>query len=191
MKYKKNFLTIIANLATITLLALAPSLAKAGAFELGFGFSFNRSTYSQGYNFTRRWSTTLGYHFSERSGIELGFQDIIDRTVIKDYEDTTFHDRIFSANWVQSFFPKEFPIQPYVKLGIGQLNRDATGFYYNGLAAPPSEVDSLTGILGVGLRIHITKLFSIRSELSSYLVGGRLNTYKDNIALSVGLSFFY
>ena len=165
--------------------------ANAGAFELGFGFSYSISNYGEdSFSWTRRWNSTLGYHFTQTSGIELGFQDSVSRTKYKSIEDTTFHDRLYSLNYVQAIFPRTFPIQPYFKIGAGQLNRDAYGVYWTG-DTPPAEVDSLTAVLGFGMRIYVNKNFNIKMEVTSYLPGAKLSTFKDNLSFNIGSSIFF
>lgn len=189
MNSKKKRIVAGAAMAAGLILALIPSSALgAGGFEISTGFSFSRSQYNnQDFSWNRRWGASLGYNLTETSEIEISFQDVVDRTRIVNYEDTTFHDRIYSANWLQNLVGKSYFVQPYVKGGIGQLNREATGSYANG-AAPASRVDSLTAILGGGLRIYLTRSFAIRSEVSSYLTGARIKTWKDNVAYTLGVS---
>ena len=175
------------------LLTLVSSVSSswAGAFEFSLGLYYNRSNYSNdSYNWSRRWGSSLGYRFTELSQVEFSFSDTMDRTKITNYEDTTFHDQVYSLNWVQSLMNKNQPVQPYVKVGVGQLNRRATGNYAGG-ASPPSEVDSVTVVLGGGLRIYLTHTFAIRSEFTSYLTGGALSTWKDNIGATIGLSLYF
>jgi len=182
---------IIGLVFFVCLLAFTPKQAAAGAVEFSFGFSFNKSNYSgSSYSWTRRWGTSIGYYFGPTSQIELAYQDVTDRSKIVGYEDTTFHDKIYSVNLVQELMPKKFPVQPYVKAGVGQLNRSATGMYAWG-ASPPLKVDSITGVLGAGLRIYITRTFGIRSEATTYLAGGAINKWKDNVGFTVGASFFF
>jgi hypothetical protein len=167
-----------------------PRLAAAEV-ELSIGGSFSRTNYSDvDYTWNRRWGVSAGYYFTERSGIELAFQDIVDRSRIAGYEDTTFHDMVYSANWNQAFTGRKFPVQPYVKIGIGQLNRDASGTYANG-AAPPITQDQLTGVLGAGVKIFLTQSFGIRAEATTYLAGGNLGKWKDNFGLTFGTSFYF
>ncbi len=171
--------------------AFMPKEAGAGAFELSSGFSFSRSNYTESnFNWSRRWGFGFGYYFSEHSELEFAFQDAVERTKILGYEDTTFHDQIYSLNWVQGLLGKNFPIQPYIKIGIGQLNRDGNGTYLGGIT-PPLKVDSLTGVLGAGLRLYLTKTFGIRFEGTSYLAGGSIKNWEDNIALSSGISYYF
>src|SRR5579885_519916 len=155
---------------------LLPGTLYAGVFELSAGFSYNHSNFSDtDYEWSRRWGASFGYHFNENSEIELSFQDVYDRTMISGFEDTTFHDQIYSVDWVQSFAAKDSWFEPYVKVGIGELNRDASGSYSGGLV-PPAVLDEVTGILGAGLKLHITKGFGLRFEATTYLTNGMLST---------------
>lgn len=187
---KKLFLSFS---AALLMLAVMPRNALAGRFELAAGFSFSQSDYGNGdYQWSRRWTGSFGYHFSDRSEIELAIQDVVNRTSISGYEDTTFHDQIYSINWVQSLLGKDYLLDPYFKIGAGQLNRTASGTYYSlGGASPASEVDEITAILGLGLRIGITQVFGIRAEADTYLTGGNINTWKNNTSLLVGLSIYF
>lgn len=189
MRYRFKLSSV---LLFVGILACCGTPASAGVFEISLGCSYNRSNYSdRDYSWSRKLGAGIGYHISEKSQIELAFQDIFDRTKIDGYEDTSLHDRIYSLNWVQSLIGKNFPIQPYVKIGIGQLNRDAEGTYLGGNASPPVQMDSVTVVLGAGLRLYVLKNFAIRSEATSYLTGGNIRTYKDNVSLSVGASFYF
>lgn len=180
----------VVSLVLVLLISMLPLQAVAGAFELSAGFNFNRSNYTASdYSWTRRWGASIGYHFTDTSEVEIAFQDITDRTSIRNYQDTTFHDQVYSANWVQAFAGKNAAIQPYIKVGIGQLNRDASGSYANG-ASPPLLVDSLTGVLGAGLRLYLTRGFGIRAEGTTYLTGASIGTWQDNFSVSFGVSLF-
>jgi hypothetical protein len=163
----------------------------AGTFEFSGGLSYSKSTFSDdSYEWNRRWGLSVGYYFFTVSEVELSFQDVTTRTKITGYQDTPFHDQIFSINWVQTCAPKDFPVQPYLKLGVGQLNRDAQGSYAGG-AAPPLGLGQITVVLGVGLRVSITKHVALRGEGTSYLVGGSLKSWADNFGLTFGASFYY
>jgi len=165
--------------------------AIAGPIEVSLGGSYNQSNYSENsYAWQRKWGASIGYFFSEMTEIELGYQDVFDRTNIQGYGNTSFHDVIFSANISQTFAPKTWPVQPFGKVGFGQLNREASGSYASG-ASPPAIVDSLTGILGIGCRVYLTKTFGIKSEATSYLTGGAIATWKDNIAITFGVSAYF
>ena len=174
-------------------LALAFSgVANAGYFEVSSGFSFNRTDYGSGnYNWTRHWGANLGYHFWDTSEIELSFADSFDRTMIANYEDTSFHDRTYSVNWVQAFAGRESILQPFVKAGIGQLNRDASGMYYAVGMQPPASLDSVTVIAGAGIKVRLNHSFSLRGDATTYLTGGAISTWRDNVSVTAGVSFYF
>lgn len=171
--------------------AFFPRETLAGFFEYSLGFNYSRSEYSGGsYSWSRRWGTSLGYNFSDSSSIELAFQDNFDRNHYANYEDSFYKDRVYSVNWVQNLFGKQYAIQPYFKLGVGQLNRKATIINILG-QQQISEQNSVTGVIGMGTRIFLTKTFAIRLEGTSYLSGGRIKTWRDNLALSIGGSIYF
>jgi hypothetical protein len=166
---------------------LSSSEARANTIEVSAGFSFNRTNYSPGnFSWTRRLGGSLAYKFSALSSIEVAVQDVYDRTKIENFEDTYFRDKIYSVNWVQNLFTFA-SIQPYFKVGAGQLNREAGGQYANG-ASPNPRTDSVTAVIGAGTRIYVTRGFGIRIEAMSYLTGGAISTYRDNVGLTIGAS---
>jgi hypothetical protein len=173
------------------LILLFPSAASAKAFEISGNFSFSKNSYGNaGYEWTRRWGASVGYTFWGVSEFEISVEDVTYRTVITNYQDTTFHDQIYSFDLVQSFTSKEAFLQPYVKIGIGQLNREASGTYSGG-SSPPAIYDALTVIAGVGLRIFIVKNFGLRAEALTYLTGGAISTWQDNVSFNGGVSIYF
>ncbi len=171
--------------------SLLPRSVFAGDWEFSLGFFYNKSTYSESsYSWTRRWGASVGYYFFARSQIEFAFQDSFTRTYVEGYENTQFRDRVYSLNWVQSFADKNATFQPYVKGGVGQLNRDADGTYAGG-ARPTQRVDSVTGVLGAGFRFYILKNLALRTEATSYLEGGAISKWSDNFSLTIGASVYF
>ena len=168
---------------------VSPRLSHAGRFEVSMGGNFGRSDYGSGsFSWSRRYGGSFGYRYSELSAVEFSYQDVTDRTFIAGYQDTTFHDMIYSVDWTQSIFLRSFGFDPYYKLGVAQLNRDATGSYVNG-ATPTAQLDSLSGLIGFGLRLRLTPTFSIRAEMNSYLQGAKISTWRDNTGASLGSLF--
>ena len=138
----------------------------------------------------RRLGASIGYYFWALSEIEFSVQDVLYRTKISTVEDTTFHDQIYSVGWVQSLTSKQSGFQPYLKLGVGQLNREASGTYWSG-GNPPTIYDSLTVVMAAGLRIYVLKTLALRGEGTSYLTGGMLSTWKDNFSVNGGVSIYF
>ena len=177
-----------------SLLALSHLLsfdARAGRFEMSAGGNFGRSDYGDGsYNWSRRWGSSFGYRFSESSSLEVSYQDVVERTLINGYQDTTIHDRIYSLDCTQSLFGRGSLVDPYVKLGVAQLNRDATGIYAMG-GSPAAQLDALSGLVGLGVRIRLTPALGLRGEVSSYLQGARISTWQNNTGATAGVSFYF
>lgn len=188
---RKNKNKIWVFLAVTLFSVLVPAASHAGSIELSVGFNFSQSQFAnESYSWTRRWGLSAGYYLGETTEIELSYQDVTERNVITNYEDTTFFDKIYSASVNQSLLGKTSPIQPYVKAGFGQLNRDAQGTYYFA-PVPYSQIDSLTGVIGVGARLYFTRAIALRAEATSYLAQGMISKWQDNVATTIGLSAIF
>jgi hypothetical protein len=165
--------------------------ASAGVFELGGAFSYQRSNYNAGsYSIVKSFSTSLGYYFTEDSELEFMYQDTNTRNYVKDAQDITYRDRTYSMNLLYYLFDKETAIRPYFRVGLGQLNRDATGSYAGGYA-PPGRLDQVSVIGGIGLKMRISNRFGFKAEATSYLTGGNISTWQDNVLLNFGGSFYF
>lgn len=172
------------------LLLQGTAAAAAGVFELSASASFGMSYYGPDYyTWTRHWGASFGYYVGTQSEIEVSFQDVTNRAKTGS-QDTTFHDQVYSIQWVQTLVPKTFFIQPFAKLGIGQLNREANGSYANG-AVPPLIYDSLTGVVGAGFRIYIYGPTALRMDATTYLADGQLSTWQDNFNVTTGISIYF
>jgi hypothetical protein len=181
-------LILIVAIATSSGIFFTPALA--GMFESGGSLGYQRSNYGGGsFTWTRRYSATFGYYFTQDSQVEFMYQDSTTRTFVKDVQDVQFRDRVYSINLVHQFFRNE-RISPFIRAGIGQLNRDASGTYQGGFSPPP-RVDSVTGILGAGIKIRVTQGFSLKVDATTFLAGGAIGTWNDNFAVSFGASVFY
>lgn len=177
-------------LLSISLFFYSSSLF-AGYFDVSGGFNFSRSSYANNsYSWTRKLGGSIGYHLTEFVTFEGSYQDSYDKNHYTDYEDSTYHDRVYSLNWVASFFGKEELFQPYTKLGIGLLNRDAMVVDSVG-RTQESKTDSITWVIGLGFKIKLTQTLALRLEGTSYLSGGQIKTYKENFATTIGASFYF
>ncbi len=180
---------LILNFVWATFAFVIP--AHAGVMEFSVGGSYSRTNYgAAGYSWTRRVGTSLGYYFLELTQLEFSVDDTIERSEIKDYQNTTFHSRTFGVNLVQQILGRQSFFQPFLKVGVGQLNREGSGTYAGG-GSPNAIVDSVSGIVGAGMKLYITRTISIRAEATSYLQGGDINKWRDNISVSTGLSFMF
>jgi len=183
---------IIGDVLLIYSLFLLPTSAAAGVFELSAGYSYSLNYYSESdYEWKVSYSSSLGYHLTDKTEVEVEFQDTTDTTSIAGFQDTTFHDQMYSVDWVQSLTGKDFFIQPFFKLGVGELNRTATGSYGFGVAAPPAIEDDLSAILGAGFRLFFTRTFGLRADATTYLTNGAIWSWQQNFSIQTGLSIYF
>lgn len=186
MKYKWMLVFLLSSLV-----AVQHRNSEAGVFEISGSFSYYRSNFSPiDYTWKRRLGFSFGYYFTETSEVQVSLQDVFDKTFVTGAQDTEFHDQIYSLDWVQSFVGRDAVVQPYVKLGFGQLNRTATGTYANG-GQPPAIYDALTIVMGAGIKLYVTKSFGIKGEATTYLSGGNIRTWQDNLSFSIGTSVYF
>ncbi len=185
---KKSFGLI---LIVLSLLVAQSTPAFALGFDVSLAASYSRSNFGpKSYSWTRRYSMGIGYMLLPVTELEFSYQDVAYRNKIANTEDTLFQDKIYSLNIVQYLASRKFPVQPFLKLGFGQLNRDASGTYAGGYR-PVARYDALTAIIGAGLKIFLTRSFSVNGEATSYLTGGRISSWKDNVGANLGTSFYF
>jgi hypothetical protein len=165
--------------------------ARADYWEFSTGFNYSKSTYSgDSYTWNRRLGASLGYNFSDSSTIEVAYQKSFERDHYEGFEDSFYDDQVYSVNLVWNILGRNARIQPYAKVGIGQLNRDAEVYDSSG-RSQIQHLDQVTGVLGAGLKLYLTKTFAIRMEGTSYLSGGKISTWEDNFGATFGVSLYY
>lgn len=175
----------------VTLFLIGTSAAKADYWELSSGLSYSRSQYSGGsYAWNRRLGGSIGYNFTDSSTLEIAAQKSYERNHYEGFEDSTYEDQVVSMNMVWNILDKKATIQPYIKVGVGQLVRNASISNSSG-QSQLQELQQLTGVLGAGFRLYITKATALRVEGTSYLSGAKLHTWKDNFGMTFGISLYY
>jgi hypothetical protein len=181
---------ILTRLALVVL-AILPVAAQADYWEFSSGASYTRSKYPGGsYSWSRKFGGSIGYNFTDSSTVEFGYQKSRERNHYEGFEDSFYDDQVYSVNWVQNLLSKQAVIQPYFKLGVGQLIRKAS-IYDNLGRSQIQSLSQITGVAGGGFRIYLTKTFAIRLEGTSYLAKGKLNTWKDNFGMTFGASIYF
>ncbi|MCC7440441.1 MAG: outer membrane beta-barrel protein [Bdellovibrionales bacterium] len=185
-------LAVLAWAALAAVGALAPAPAEAqGLWEYSLGFSFQRSNYSdESFAWVRRWGTSLGYQFSNHSAIEVSYQDVYQKTYLHEQQDTRLYDRILSANWVLNITPRDALIRPYFKVGGGHLWRDTSSKYASGDEVV-GTYDSLSAIIGLGVKWYVAGQVAVRAEAGSYLEGANIATWEDNVSINLGFSVYF
>ena len=166
----------------------------AGVFELGSGWSYRRSSYNSGsYTSMTSWNASLGYFFTQDSEVEFLYQDSSNSEYVPSIQDLQYRDRVYSLNFVYHLLPEGSSFRPFFRAGLGQLNRDATGTYFGGSGSyhPPGRLDQVTVIGGIGFKARLTSQVGLKAEATSYLTGGSISTWQDNVVISVGGSIYF
>ena len=172
-------------------LGLFSTSVKAGVFELGGTASYNHNSYNGGtVTWTRSYTANFGYFFTADSELEFSYQDSTNEEKVPGVQDITYRDRVYSINFLYHFFDETSAFRPYLRAGVGQLNRDATGWYQGGYS-PAGRLDQVTVIGGIGLKVKIYSRFSLKAEATTYLSGGSISSYRDNVSLNIGGSIYF
>ena len=175
----------------VALCTLFSSSAHAGVFELGGTFSYQHNTYAGGtFTWTRMYTASFGYYFTADSEVEFSYQDSTNETYEPSVQDITYRDRVYSFNFLYHLLDEKDWFRPYFRAGLGQLNRDATGWYQGGYS-PAGRLDQVTVIAGIGFKAKIVSQFSFKAEATTYLSGGSVSSWKDNIQINIGGSYFF
>ncbi len=175
------------------LVLFSGTVAEAGVFEIGAGYSYRHSTYNSGsYTSMKSWNGSLGYYFTQDSEVEFLYSDSTNAEYVPNVQDIQYRDRVYSLNFVYHLFAEGSAFRPFFRAGVGQLNRDATGIYYSTTSySPAGRLDQVTVIGGIGFKAKLSGHFGLKAEVTSYLTGGSISTWQDNVAVSVGGSFYF
>src|SRR5262249_19773142 len=106
-------------------------------------------------------------------------------------EETTYRDQVYSFNWVQNLVSTKWIIQPYFIIGGGRLQRKYTVELPDIPFTQESTQNVITGTGGFGLRIFLTRSMALKGEVKTYVPNFQFAKWKDDEALSVGLSWTF
>jgi hypothetical protein len=178
-------------LALLGIFSIFSSSAEAGVFELGGAFAYNHNAYAGGSEtWMRSYTATFGYYFTADSEVEFSYQDSTNEDFEPLVQDITYRDRVYSINFLYHLAEENATFRPFCRAGLGQLNRDMTGWYQGGYT-PGGRLDQVTVIGGLGVKAKIVGRFSLKAEVTSYLSGGNISSWKDNITINIGGSFYF
>ena len=165
--------------------------AQAGVYEVGASFAWNRSNYNAGsYTWTRAYSASFGYYFTQDSELQFSFSDSTTKTYVPNVQDISYRDRVYSINILYYLFDDKAAFRPYFRLGVGQLNRDATGSY-SGTYSPAGRLDQVSVIGGLGFKLKLSEKIALKTEATSYLTGGSIGSWQDNLSFNFGGAFYF
>jgi len=158
--------------------------------ELGLsGMFFTKDFGNQTKLWQRNYSFAVGYFLLSGSEIETHWSDILSRNTFLGSSESSYHDQISSLNWVQSLTGRNWTFQPFVKIGFGLVLRDVSGSI-DGVVLPPARLSTHVALAGLGFRSYLSSVLALKVEAISYLVGGVLATWQNNLYFQAGL-FLY
>lgn len=180
------------KLLSLMIVFLTGLAAKAGVYELGGSYSWNRSNYNAGsFSKVRSYGLSLGYYFTQDSELQFSYSDSRTDTYVPGVQDTSYHDRVYSLNLLYYLFDDKDSMRPFFRIGVGQLNRDATGTYPASGFSAPGRLDQVSVIGGIGFKLKLTSQIALKAEATSYLTGGAIGSWQDNLSYSVGGAIYF
>jgi hypothetical protein len=193
---------LAAGIALIVAAGVYPREASAAVVEISGMIAFTSANFGDGYSSSsRRYTGSIDFKFTPVSALEFEYTD---SSQVLEYptdlggrlssnikERDTYKDIIYSFNWVQNLVSSKWILQPYVVIGGGRLNRRITQeFPQYGFRQDTSQ-NVLTGTGGAGVRLFLTRSMAIKGELKAYVPNFQFAKWKDNEALSIGLSWAF
>ena len=192
----------LSRLSALLLLSLALSgNGHAAVVELSAMASYSTSKFDTNVtNTTRRYSGSFDLKFTAVSAIEFEYTDGLSEfsypsdlgilsSATKVQE--SYRDTIYSINWVQNLVSSKLILQPYFVIGGGRLTRKFSRSLPEFGYGQTTTENVLTGTGGVGLRLFLTRSLALKGELKTYVPNFQFAKWKDNEALSAGLSWSF
>ncbi len=169
----------------------------AGIFEIGLSNSYVSMKINE-VNYTTRYSTTasFSYYFLEMSALEFSYTEgkvteAIGSDVTLDPTIYTTLNKTMGIDLVYSFTGREARVQPFIKLGMAERYKEK--FLKPDSTLPKSSTGSVRGTVpsaGVGIRIRMTKAFSLKISADAWGASPDEKFNEWDIAGRVGLSWF-
>lgn len=184
----------------------SPAHAKKGEsrgiFEISALIAYSQSKFDEKtYSRQNRYTGEFAWHFTSVSAIEFSYSRSytkIAQTVTTSSllfptitESVTYDDTVYGASWVQGLLPADFLLMPYFKVGAGRMVRKQKVEYSALVNTQEFSQKADTGVAGAGVKITLTKSFSVKGELVSYMPNFKLSTWRDSEMFSVGLSWMF
>ena len=190
------------------LLILCPLLvwiehSEAAVIETSAMLSYSKSTISDTASSRQnRYTASIAFRFTKISAVELSysvahtklsqqlnFTDSILFSTIS--QSTMVDDQVISISWIQNILPAKYIIQPYFKIGAGKLRRRQKVEFSALLSTQEQTQKSETGVVGLGIRIFLTKHMALKGEFVTYVPKFQFSKWKESQHFSAGLSWLF
>ena len=181
--------------------ARSPS-ASAAVVEISGMVAYSTSNFDNSYHsLQRRYTGTMDFKFTAVSALEFEYTDELTQysypsdlgglLTTPTKEVTIYKDTIYSVNWVQNLVSTKWILQPYFIIGAGRMTRRYTVELPDIPFKQETTQNVFTGTGGMGLRLFLTHSMAIKGEFKTYVPNFQFAKWKDNEALSVGLSWAF
>ncbi len=182
--------------------AMALPLASAAVIEVSGMLAYSTSDFNDGYHsLQRRYTGQIDFKFTAVSALEFEYTDSTTKVsyntdlggLLKNptRQASTYHDQIYSFNWVQNLVSSKWILQPYFVIGGGRMTRKHSVELPHFAYRAESTQNVTTGTGGLGLRLFLTKSMAIKAEAKTYVPSFQFSKWKENQMLSVGLSLAF
>ncbi len=146
-----------------------------------------RSDYGDGsYSRSQRFTAAIGINLTSVTEIELTYSTGSTTLLNEPIQTSQTRERTYGASLIQTLVPASWRIQPYVRLGVAQYQREQESTYY-GVALGRSTVNDPSAMVGAGLRLFITSGLSLRVEATGYMPRMDVNAARKNYAVQAGV----
>jgi hypothetical protein len=181
---------------------VASPAAKAAQVEISGLVSYSNADFGGGFSSVeRRYSGTVDFKFTAVSALEFEYtqsyssytsQSYLDGILVNPIKEiVSYNDTVYSLNWVQNLVSAKWILQPYFVIGGGRLIRHYSDSYPDVPFTTTMSQNVFTGTGGLGLRLFLTRNMAIKGEAKTYVPNFQFSKWKQDEALSVGLSWTF
>lgn len=164
------------------------AVETAPTIEISLMGSLSKTDYGNNtYSTSRHYTGTFGYFIAPTTELELSYENSSSFLNEDPAQTSTTSEQSLGFSLIQNLTPPRSMVNPYIKGGVGQYNRQENGTI-SGIPSIPVDTKSPTGILGAGLRIALFRGFSLKGEGVTYLPDFHMSEAPLNFSIQIGLS---
>jgi hypothetical protein len=171
--------------------------AHAGIMELSASYSVRNSSIDEN-NYTKNesWSGSFAWYFLELSAIELSYTKGLAEQNLKSTTDTNptkyYADfEMYGADLVITLAKKDSFLQPFVRGGMANIRKKFYKEYQGTITAYGDPINEVVPSYGAGLKLFITKTFSIKGSYDRWKSGSNDDKEIWDDAIKGGISWYF
>jgi Outer membrane protein beta-barrel domain len=161
--------------------------------ELGVNYGYSKKTFNaSNYYQTESKTASLAFYITENWALEASYTDGFYESQESDTNSTrTVQQRsqAMNASGIYNMFSRKSPIQPFVKAGAAYIIKNQTVKYQNANAVTIPESTGWAPSYGLGLKVNISELFSIKLGYEVWQTPLSDGTTSEDNSFKAGLSW--